>query len=150
MIKGMKQLVNSLNGLPLQFSDINMQKVHAKAAEPLVHEMHRRAPVGLTGNTADSVGLIKKGGKNREFGIVEAGPIRGGRYKGFAAHLQEFGTKNRRVKKRHPIFGYDRGRMPARPWVGPSWKATDSKVVKNIEKIYSEEVTKYLKRTVPK
>jgi HK97 gp10 family phage protein len=150
MIKGLDKLQASLNGLGKQFSDVNMQKVHTKAAEPLITRMHRLAPVGLTGELADSIATLKGRKSNREQGIVESGPARGGRYKGYHAHLVEFGTKERRVKKRHPIFGFDRGKMPKEPFVEPAWEQTKGEVLNRIEKIYSGDVSKYLNRTVPK
>lgn len=150
MVKGADQLIRSLNGLPGQFTHISMQKVHAKAAEPLVSRMHRLAPVGLTGNLAESIGIVRGGKDNKERGSVEVGPRRKGGYKGFAGHLVEFGTKERRVKKRHPIFGYDRGKMPKNPFVEPAWNDTKDEVLTGINKVYGAEVSKYLRRTVPK
>lgn len=150
IVKGMDELLRSLNGLPEQFTEINMRKVHAKAAEPLVNRMHRLAPVGLTGNLADSIGVVIGGRLNRELGSVQVGPRRGGKYKGFHAHFVEFGTKKRRVKKRHPIFGFDRGVMPKQPFVEPAWEQTNDEVLTGITKHYEVEVVKYLRRTVPK
>lgn len=151
VIKGEKELRALLNGMERQFSDPIMQKANAKAAEPLVHEIHKRAPVGKTGNLADSIGIVKSGKKNKkELGLIEVGARRKGGHKGFAAHLVEFGTKKRRVKKRHPIFGFDRGKMPKEPFVEPSWEAKKDEVLGRVTKELSNEITKYLKRTAPK
>lgn len=150
-LKGEKELRSCLNGLGRLISDPLMQKTNAKAAEPLVHELHKRAPVGETGNLADAMGIVKMGKKNKgELGAIQVGARRKGGFKGFAAHLHEFGTKKRRVKKRHPIFGYDRGKMPKNPIVEPAWEAKKDEVLGRVTKELSSEVTKYLKRTAPK
>lgn len=151
VIKGERELRKSINGLTHVFTDRQAQKVHAKAAEPLVHEMHKRAPVGLTGNLAESIGTVKSGKNNRrEIGLVETGARRKGGYKGFTAHLNEFGTKVRRVKQRHPIFGYDRGKMPAKPFIEPSWESKKDEVLGRVTKGWSDLATKHLKQTAPK
>lgn len=150
-LKGERELRACLDGLGRLVSDPLMQKANAKAAEPLVHELHKRAPVGETGNLAESMGIVKPGKKNKkELGLIEIGARRKGGYKGFAAHLVEFGTKKRRVKKRHPIFGFDRGKMPKEPFIEPSWEAKKEEVLGRVTKELSNEVTKYLKRTAPK
>src|SRR5690606_40334487 len=55
-----------------------------------------------------------------------SGPRRSRRYKGQHAHLVEFGTALRSYK------GANRGRMPARPFLRPSWERTKDKVVDGI------------------
>jgi hypothetical protein len=145
MIKGADQLKQCLNGLPDQFKHSALQKANIKAAEPLVSGMHRLAPVGLTGNLADSIGIVKLG-KGKELGGIEVGPRRGGGFLGFAGHLVEFGTKRRKTKR----TGANRGIMPKKRFVLPAWEQTNGQVLGTVEKELSTQVTKYLKRTAPK
>lgn len=148
-ILGAKELHQFLNGLPREFSDPLLQKINTKAAIPLVNKMHRMAPVGLTGNLAASIGVVKSGRNNvGELGQIEIGPRRKGGFKGFAGHFNEFGTKRRRVKKRHPIFGYDRGVMPKRPFLEPAWEQTKAEVLGNITKELGKVVTDFGRATL--
>lgn len=144
-VKGVDELKRALAGIEKQFSEKIIRKANTNAAEPLVHEMHKRAPVGLTGNLADSIGIVNEK-KGRELGAVGIGPRRRGGFKGFAGHLVEFGTKRRRTK----TTGANRGVMPKKPFVEPAWDSTKDVVLGRIEKELSAQVTKYLKRTVPK
>ena len=145
MVKGLKELKASLAGIEKQFSDKLLRKANTKAAEPLVHEMHKRSPVGLTGNTAESIGIVNEK-KTKELGAIGVGPRRGGNFKGFAGHLNEFGTKIRTTKG----SGANRGSMPRKPFVEPSWEAKKDVVLGRVTIELSNEITKYLKRTVPK
>lgn len=145
MIKGAEELKKCLNGLPDQFKHPTLQKANVKAAEPLVSRMHRLAPVGLTGNLADSIGIVKLK-KGRELGGIEVGPRRGGGFLGYAGHLVEFGTKRRTTKR----TGANRGIMPKKRFVLPAWEQTNSQILGTVEKELSDQVTKYLKRTAPK
>jgi hypothetical protein len=146
MIKGADQLKRALAGLEKQFAHPLMQKVHIKAAEPLVTRMHRLSPVGNTGDLAESVGIVKLGKKVDESGAIQVGPRKGGGFKGYHGHLVEFGTKKRRTKR----SGANRGIMPKFPFVERSWDQTNKEVLARIEKEQSKAVTNYLNRTVPK
>lgn len=149
-LKGDKKLKDSLSGLDNKLSDSLLRKANKKAVVPLVNEIHKRAPVGLTGDLADSIGTVDAPKENRQLGAIQAGARRKGGHKGFAAHLNEFGTKRRRVKKRHPVFGFDRGKMPAKPFIEPSWENKKDEVLGKITKELEMQVTNYFKRTVPK
>lgn len=137
------KLRKSLDGLTGQLNDKLFLKINKKGAEPLVHRMHRLAPVGETGHLAESIGTVSA--KSEGLGAIETGPRRRGGYKGFAGHLMEFGTKIRQTKG-----GANRGKVTARPFVRPAWEDTNKQVLGIIEKNLSNEVEKYLNRTVPK
>jgi len=141
-VKGLKELQASLKGIPSQFSDKIMMKAQRNAAEPLVTEMHKRSPVGLTGNLADSIGIVNE----KKLGGIGVGPRRKGGFKGFAGHLNEFGTKRRKTKG----SGANRGVMPKKPFVEPSWESRKAEVQGKIVTELSNGITKYLKRTAPK
>src|SRR5688572_21518527 len=94
-VKGAKEILRAIQGLPRQFSDPYLRRVHKKAAVVVVNEIHRRAPVGLTGNLADSIGTVKAEG----LGGVASGPRTKGGFKGQSGHLNEYGTKKRRTRR---------------------------------------------------
>lgn len=143
-VTGLKEIYRAMNDLPREFSDVKLQKVHAKAAEPLVHRIHRLAPVGETGNLADSIGIEKPGIKNkRELGAIYVGPRRKSGFKGFAGHLVEYGTKKRTTKR-----GKNTGTMPKKPFEAPAWEQTQAQVEGNINKILGDDVYRFLRGRV--
>jgi|SRR6185503_11906480 Bacteriophage HK97-gp10, putative tail-component len=143
-ILGMKEIQEAFRGLPRQFTDKLMQKANVNAARPLVDRIHRLAPVGLTGNLAESIGIVKSGSKNQgRLGEISVGPRRKGGFKGYAAHLPEYGTKPRRTRR-----GANRGVMPARPYERPAFDQTKNEVMEREKTELSKVTIAYLKRTV--
>lgn len=145
-VTGVKEIDNVLKGMPLQLTDRVLQNASAAASKPLVEEAKLTAPEGPTGYLVDSIGVVRSRSSsigNRELGLVKVGPRRGGKYRGYHAHLVEYGTGQRRNKK-----GANRGRMPAQPFMGPSFKAKQDK----IRIIYNDEVGKklysFMRRTI--
>lgn len=144
---GDRELAKAIQGLPDRLSDTEFQKANVKAAQPLADRMHRLAPVGLTGNLAESIGIVKSGKGNKgELGLISIGPRRKGGYKGFAGHLVEFGTKRRRTKTTNA----NRGIMPKDPFVEPAWEQTKDEVLGSIDKHLGKVVTSYWNKTVKK
>ena len=149
-VTGNVEIDNFLKGLPAQYSHRILQAAHAEAAKPLVYKEHLLAPVGRTGHLADSIGVIKTPFKSSSVvGEVQVGPRRG-RYKGNAGHLVEFGTVKRKTIKRHPIFGYNRGVMPAKPFAKPAFDQTNAQVLGSIKNTLSIKTVQYAKRTLKK
>jgi HK97 gp10 family phage protein len=143
-VTGLKEILGALNDLPKELSDTKLQKVHAKAAEPLVNKIHRLAPVGLTGNLADSIGIEKPGKKNKgELGAIYVGPRRKGGFKGFAGHLNEYGTKPRKTKR-----GKKLGVMKAKPFEAPAWEQTQDEVEHRIADLLGDDVYRFLRGRV--
>lgn len=141
-LTGYKQIDDVLKGLPSQFTHPIMQAAHAEAAKPMIAKIHQLAPVGKTGNVADSIGSVKLPySKAAVIGEVQVGPRRG-KYKGNAAHLNEFGTKKRSFK------GANRGIMPAKPFVLPGFDATQKQTVDLITISLARKTDAYLKRKV--
>lgn len=137
-VQGLRELQAALAALPLEFNHKALQAAHAEAAIPLVNEAHLLAPVGKTGNLADSIGVEKPSLKRvNEIGQVNVGPRRG-RYKGNHAHLVEYGTG-------------DRGRtgvMPAHPFMKPAFEKEKDDVFKNINEILGRKVVSAMKRKI--
>src|SRR5690348_5324596 len=99
-VTGIKEIDQAFKQMPLQMTDKVLQNANAAAAKILVNKAQLLAPEGPTGHLVDSIGVVK-GSFNqvkslqREIGQVSVGPRRGGRYKGWAGHLVEYGTKAR-------------------------------------------------------
>lgn len=135
-VRGAKEILNAIKGLPAQVSDPYLRRVHTRAVVGLVNRIHLLAPVGPSGDLADSIGTIK----TQELGGIAAGPRIGGGYKGFAGHLVEYGTKKRRTRR-----GANRGVMPAKPFVRPAWEQMDTQVEANIAGILEKDLGSYLR-----
>lgn len=143
-LTGYKELDAVLKRLPAHMSDKVFQAAHVRALVPFVNQEHRLAPVGKTGNLADSIGTVKASARSlgsRGLGAVSAGPRRNKPYKGFAAHLNELGTKIRSTRK-----GANRGRMSAKPFAEPAWEATKGEVETLAARELGNEVVKFARR----
>ena len=90
----------------------------SKAARIVVKEMKARAPVGPTGNLKASIGQIgvRDPGPQKLTRQVGALKGKGTRFKGYHAHLVEFGTS---VAAPHPF-------------IRPAWDATRNEALKVI------------------
>ncbi len=122
----------------MQLSESILTKAHTDAAFPLVSAAHLMAPVGKTGNLADSIGVEKIGlNKGGEIGAIAVGPRRRGGFKGFHGHLIEFGKKNS-----------DGARTAPKPFMAPAINSTKVEVESKIASSLSRRITSYIKRTV--
>jgi len=131
-----------LRGLPLQINHRLLQTAHASAARVLVRAEKLSAPEGPTGNLIDSIGVIKTPfARSGALGEINVGPRRG-RYKGYAAHLVEYGTGPRKYK------GANRGVMPKRPFALPSWIKTKGRVQSSISEHLSRALLRFMRRTI--
>src|SRR5690606_5441008 len=131
-----------LRGLPLQVNHKLLQTAHTSAARVLVQAEKLSAPEGEHGNLVDSIGVIKTPPrKANELGEINVGPRRG-RYKGYAAHLVEYGTGPRTYK------GANRGTMPKKPFALPSWNRTKSKVESSIADHLGAALFRFMTRTI--
>lgn len=143
-LTGEKEIDKVLRGLPLQINHRVTQAANASAAKVLVDAEKLAAPEGPTGNLVDSIGVIKTPmGSASALGEINVGPRRG-RYKGYAAHLVEYGTKQRSYK------GANRGVMPKKPFALPSWEKTKGKVLSSINEQLGRHLLRFMKRTIKK
>ena len=150
-VTGIKEIDNCLQAMPLALKDRTLQNAGAAAAKPLIEKAKLLAPEGPTGNLVDSIGIVK-GRFNqvqslqREVGAVTAGPRRG-KFKGYAAHLVEYGTKPRFTKgkgKIRKVKNAFRGVMKKTPFMEPAFNATKGM----IRAIYNTEAGKAVIRTI--
>lgn len=141
-LTGHQDIDRVLKHLPLQVNHKLLQTAHTSAARVLVTAEKLSAPEGPTGNLIDSIGVIKTPiGKASGLGEINVGPRRG-RYKGYAAHLVEYGTARRKYK------GANRGRMPKKPFALPSWMRTKVKVESSIADHLGKALFRFMKRTI--
>lgn len=141
---GVREIDQVLKGLPKQVNHKLVQQANTSAAKVLVNTAKLTAPEGPTGNLVDSIGVVKPHfTKANELGLIEAGPRRG-RYKGNAGHLVEYGTKQRKLKSN----GANRGSMPAKPFMEPSWERTKETVRNSINNFLGLALWRFMKRTI--
>lgn len=143
---GHEDIDNVLRGLPIQVNHRLLQQAHAAAAKPLVEAEKLSAPEGPTGKLIDSIGVIRVPMRRAsELGEVLIGPRRGGRYKGRAGHLLEYGTQPRYNKR-----GAYRGRIIPKPFARPSWDRTKTTVEEGIAVYLSRALLRYMRRMIKK
>lgn len=151
MIKmtGFKEIDTVIKQLPHQLNHTILQQIHARAVQPYIKAAYFAAPL-KTGGTAESIGVIRPGvSRAGSVGLIIAGPRRSGRYKGRLAHLIEFGTKQRRLKGRGQYrSGTNRGTMPRRPFLRPSWDRTQNQVLEGIRIATGQVVYNFMRRTI--
>jgi len=145
-VTGVKELDDCLKQLPLAVSHKILSAANVASAKPLVEKEKLLAPEGPTGNLVDSIGAVAQSlSKVNSVGEVRVGPRRRGRYKGFAGHLVEFGTKQRSTKK-----GANRGVMPKKPFAAPAFQQTKGQIELLITTNIAKSIVRTMKRTLRK
>jgi hypothetical protein len=146
-VYGLKEIQQAIKNLPLALEHSTLQSGYSKAAKPLVDREKLLAPEGPTGNLVDSIGIVKTNLKKaNEVGEIKVGPRRG-RYKGFHAHMVEYGTKKRVLKGRGKYrAGTDRGIMPKKPFAAPAFRLTKGIVEKGIAGEIGKSMIRTMKR----
>ncbi|WP_460501456.1 HK97 gp10 family phage protein, partial [Hymenobacter agri] len=94
-LKGIEGLDQVLAGFDSKFGAQQLDKMLRKAATPLVREAKRLSSnADVTGDTTKSIGIVA----NRKAGSITVGPRRGNGFKGYHAHLLEYGTAPHIIK----------------------------------------------------
>ena len=141
-LTGVKEIDNCLKGLSKELTHSVLGAAHLKAAEPLIKRESYLAPEGPTGNLRDSIGGLKVSqSKATAVGEVIVGPQRRGGKKGFAGHLVEYGTKQRKNKN-----GANRGKMTAKPFAKPAFEQTRQQVQDSIAEQIGKKLVSRMKR----
>lgn len=145
-VTGLKELDAVLNEMPKAMTHKVLGQAAAGSAKPLVEKAKLLAPEGPTGNLVDSIGVEKESfSRATELGKVVVGPRRTRRYRGFAGHLVEKGTRARYTTGKGKYRrGTYRGIMPAKPFMAPAFEQTKAQVIG----LYNTEVGKVLLRTM--
>lgn len=137
MTKGYKEIQAALKALPKAMSDKVWSDINYERSKIVVNRMKLNAPEGPTGNLVDSIGAVRM--KRERLGAVWVGPRRRGGKRGFAGHLVEFGTRQRKTRT-----GANRGKMPVNPFAEKSFNQTASQ----LEKSLADSAKKVLVRTI--
>jgi len=141
-LSGAVELDRCLKGLPKVLQNNLLQNAHVAAAKPLVDAAKANAPLGETGNLKRSIGVERISLSTSDgTGVVQVGPRRKGGYKGYHAHLVEYGKKNR---------GERGDRSRAIPFMQDAFGMTKREVEKNIAFQVGVKVAQYMVRTVKK
>jgi len=151
-LEGFEQLDQVLAGLGLKLGAQVVDKVLRKAAAPLVRrakELSSNADV--TGETTKSIGIIA----NKKTNSITVGPRRGGQFKGYTAHLLEYGTAPHIIKAKAGggllAFGgtftkeVQHPGIAAQPFIRPAFDATKGQVVESVKSQLAEIIATQFK-----
>lgn len=145
-VTGAKEIDAVLKGMPLELSHKVLGQAHADASKPLVDRAKLLAPEGANGNLVDSIGSERENIKTANtIGQVNVGPRRGRRYKGQAAHLVEYGTKQRYNRK-----GAYRGIMSRKPFMKPAFESTKAEIQNRIATSLGKKLNAFMIKTLKK
>ncbi|MBH8569359.1 HK97 gp10 family phage protein [Microvirga sp. STS02] len=139
-IKGIEELSQVLNGLSGKFGDQKVNEILRKAAAPMVREAKRLSSnADVTGETTKSIGIVA----NRSNNSITVGPRRGNGFKGYHAHLLEYGTAPHIIKAKAAggLLRWAGGAAPqvqhpgsaAQPFMRPAFDATGTGMVESIK-----------------
>lgn len=138
VIVGIEDVRKVIQGMPLIPQHKLMQSINAEAAIPMIWAAHKAAPVGKTGNLAESIGSVKASIKRVDaIGLVNVGPRRTRGFKGFHSHLVEYPKTNR-----------DGSMSTPKKFMQPAWDQTRNIVVNNIYNLLSGHLVRFMKRTL--
>ena len=112
-LQGFKEMERLLDKLPGRLDRRVIRGALTKTAKPLVKAVKAKVPV-FTGNLKKSIGAfsLKHGkGRNRSTVAIAVGARTSGKFKGYHAHLVEFGTVKMKARPfLRPAFDRHKGR----------------------------------------
>jgi hypothetical protein len=139
-LEGFAQLEEVLAGLPGRFGEQVVNGILRKAGNIYVKrakELSSNADV--TGDTTKSIGIIN----DRKAGAITIGPRRGSGYKGYVAHLLEYGTAPHLIQAKAAggllRFGDTYAKqvqhpgIAAQPFLRPAFDETNGAMVQSIK-----------------
>lgn len=148
-VKGSQELTDAIRALPSEMQKQVILPAVKESAVPLTRKLEEFAPRSMGRwsiyrrehgkvRLSKTIGIsVKSRRKKRLAGdawvvLARVGPM----YPpGAHAHLNEFGTVQRKTKK-----GFNRGIMPAKPWVRPAWQATQDEVWRRFSQVCREKL----------
>ena len=113
-ITGLEEIDKLLKQLPETVARNITRRALVRAAKVVEKEMRARAPVGKTGNLKASIGQVGVRGLPGGGQARQVGALKGGRFKGYHAHLVEFGTST----------------AAPHPFIRPAWDETRTAALK--------------------
>jgi len=145
--QGIEELGQVLDGLPGRFGDQVVDKILRKAAQPLIQAAKQNSShADVTGDTTKSIGIIA----NRKANSITVGPRRGGPFKGWHAHILEYGAAPHTIRaKPGQVLVWNGGAayqvehpgIAAQPFMRPAYDATKGAVVDSIKAQCAEIIT---------
>jgi HK97 gp10 family phage protein len=139
-LEGFAELEQVLAGLPGKLGDQTVDKILRKAAQPYLKKAKELSSnQDVTGDTTKSLGIIA----NRKTNSITVGPRRGGQYKGYVAHILEYGAAPHRIAAKAAggllsfagSFAHEVNHpgIAAQPFLRPAFDATHPAVVASIK-----------------
>ena len=150
--QGFDDLDAVLAGLGPKLGPKAVNQVLNKAIKPLVKRAKQLSSnADVTGETTRSIGVLN----NRKAGSITAGPRRGNGYKGFVAHLLEYGTAPHviRAKAAGGLLHFAGTYAPevqhpgiaAQPFMRPAADATLPQVIEGVKDGFREIIVSEFK-----
>ena len=138
-LEGFDALNEVLAGLPGRFGDQQVDKILRKAAQPYLKKARELSSnADVTGDTTKSLGIIA----NRKANSITVGPRRGGQYKGYVAHILEYGAAPHRIaaKAAGGLLSFagtftkevNHPGIAAQPFLRPAFDATSGQMVQSV------------------
>jgi HK97 gp10 family phage protein len=151
-LEGFAELEQVLAGLPGKLGDQTVDKILRKAAQPyLKRAKELSSNQDVTGDTTKSLGIIA----NRKTNSITVGPRRGGQYKGYVAHILEYGAAPHRIaaKAAGGLLSFagtftqevNHPGIAAQPFLRPAFDATKDQVQQRIKDQCREIITSEFK-----
>ena len=123
--EGIEEVQQLLDALPKALGQKTLQGILRKNAKPLIERGRQLAPKD-DGDLQKSLGTLSGRGAGKGVSIY-VGPRRSNAFKGYHAHLVEFGTAARQTKD-----GRSTGTMPAQPFWRPAFDQTRDDIITGI------------------
>ena len=139
-LDGFAELEQVLAGLPGRFGDQVIDKILRKGAQPYLKKAKELSSnQDVTGDTTKSLGIIA----NRKTNSITVGPRRGGPFRGYVAHILEYGAAPHRIaaKAAGGLLSFagtfasevNHPGIAAQPFLRPAFDATKNEVVQRIK-----------------
>jgi len=146
--KGYSEIQEMLKELPKALTNEVWSNINYNRSKTIVARAKQTAPEGPTGNLVDSIGSVKL--RRENLGTVWTGPQRRNGKKGFAGHLNEYGTKDRRLKKAGRRKSRSRagfkGRMKKNPFMHRAFDQVKTELELGIAKDVGKIITRVMKK----
>ena len=139
-LEGFEALNEVLAGLPGRFGDQQVDKILRKAAGPYLKKAKELSSnADVTGDTTKSLGIIA----NRKNNSITVGPRRGGQYKGYVAHILEYGAAPHRIAAKATggmlsfagTYAHEVNHpgIAPQPFLRPAFDATSGQIVQSVK-----------------
>lgn len=150
-VEGLKALQSQLKQVPERIKRNELYRILRNVTGPVEKAMRdevtkiemaaQAAGRETTGNLYDAIGRIR--GKSKEYLNIQVAPRVKGNYKGYHAHLVNFGTKVRKTRK-----GYNRGAARENNFAQRAFDRTlnmvrpefEAQVAKSTERLLKKEI----------